>query len=145
MQINNGAEPPPRKNDDIGKPYLQAVPAQIDSDDSLKPWWQSKTILALIATLIIYASSKLGILPPEITHEDVTSFLIVAAPIAVAIWGRLNATKSLAPPPSALPDLYAPFGLMRVADTRPKNTWREFLAIAITTAAIVALLYVLFG
>lgn len=113
-------------------------------EDSTKPWWQSRTILALIATLIIYSTSKLGILPPEITHEEVTSFLIVAAPIAVAIWGRLSATTAIAPPAAPLPET-RPMGIMSLQEFRPARPWREFVVIAAGTASAVGLLYILFA
>jgi hypothetical protein len=68
--------------------------AAVAVEDFAKPAYQSTTILALVAGLLIGGFKMLGLFP-DLTEERLTEFLIFASPIAIAIWGRLRATTSL--------------------------------------------------
>lgn len=63
--------------------------------DHTKPWYTSTTVLALIAGLLISGLKMLGLLPEDLTEQRLTEFLIIAAPIAIAIFGRMKATTAL--------------------------------------------------
>ena len=53
-----------------------------------KPWYLSKTILVLIAGVILALLGKLGWLPADLTQDKVVSFLTVAIPMLLAAWTR---------------------------------------------------------
>ena len=63
--------------------------------EEAKPWWQSKTILALIAGLILLVGTKFDLLPEGITQDRVVEFLLVAVPIVVGIFTRFTSTKQV--------------------------------------------------
>jgi hypothetical protein len=62
-----------------------------------KPWYLSRTILALIAGILLAAASKIAIatgvaLPDGLDADSTIQFLTVVIPMAVAIYGRVTAS-----------------------------------------------------
>jgi hypothetical protein len=75
------------------------VPFQADlSITGLKPWWQSKTVLALLVMIILRALARLGIAGPEVSaavEGGVGDVLTVIVPAVLAIYGRFAVTHRL--------------------------------------------------
>lgn len=113
--------------------------------DQTKPWYTSTTILALIAGLIIAGLNMLGLLPAELTKEKLTEFLLVAAPIAVAIFGRLKASTSLVK--SKLPEIDPYMAQFEELPIRGRATGNGTGAIVGTVAIIgaIAMLLIVIG
>jgi hypothetical protein len=70
------------------------------TDPVAKPWYTSVVIVSIVASMLLNAATKLGLLvwlqdlgliTGDITAQRVTAWIIVAAPAAVAIWGRFRA------------------------------------------------------
>ncbi len=60
-----------------------------------QPWYQSKTILALMAGIILAIAGKLGILPAELTQDQLVAFLLYFIPMVVAVITRVTSTKQV--------------------------------------------------
>lgn len=69
------------------------------NDDS-KPIWQSRTVLASIASLLAGLFMLFGI---EVNQDELTEALVLVSGLVttimslVAIWGRIRARKRIAP------------------------------------------------
>ena len=62
-----------------------------------KPWYLSRTILALIAGIILAFAGRIAVitgiaLPDGLDTESTIQFLTVVIPMAVAIYGRVTAS-----------------------------------------------------
>lgn len=63
-------------------------------------WYQSRAVLAAIATIIMAAMSAFHVLPRDLTQDQIVSFLLVAIPAGIALEGRISATKKIAATPA---------------------------------------------
>ena len=63
-------------------------------------WYQSRSVLAAIAAIIIVGMKAFHVLPADLTQDQIVSFLIVAIPIAVSLEGRISATKQVVTTPA---------------------------------------------
>ena len=65
-----------------------------------KPWYLSRTILSLVAGILIALTGKFAVnfgitLPESLTTESTIQFLTVVIPMAIAIYGRVNARHTI--------------------------------------------------
>lgn len=63
--------------------------------DTSKQWWKSRTILAVLAALIMLGLEKFGALPAWLTEDNLLEFLLVAVPLVAAIVARFGAKDQL--------------------------------------------------
>lgn len=67
-------------------------------DDDGKPWWQSKTITAAIAAILVTVLSAFGIQMAESDAVAIISAIgsiITCALTLFAIWGRIRADQKI--------------------------------------------------
>lgn len=90
--------PPPARSVKDGEPFpVDFIVAELS--DTSKPWYRSRTIVALLAALIITALQQFDFLPAWLTQDRLTNVLMIGAPIAVAIWARIVSTAAIGPTP----------------------------------------------
>ena len=66
--------------------------------DTTKPWWASVTIWGALVSLIVFVARIFGLHPDDAWSRDATDLLVNlagAVASAVAIWGRLRATRKI--------------------------------------------------
>jgi hypothetical protein len=63
--------------------------------DQAKPWYLSKSVLAQLAAILLLAGTKFGLLPADMTNDQVVNFMLIAIPMAIALYGRLTAKQVL--------------------------------------------------
>jgi hypothetical protein len=63
-------------------------------------WYQSRAVLALIATIVIAGAKLAHLTPAWLTQDSVVDFLFVAIPAAVALEARISATRVVVATPS---------------------------------------------
>jgi hypothetical protein len=61
--------------------------------DTAIPWYKSRTILILIAGMLLSIGAKFGILPREVTQDQIVDFLIWFLPLFFAALARFSSTK----------------------------------------------------
>lgn len=57
------------------------------------PWYKSRTILILIAGMLLSIGAKFGFIPKEVTQDQIADFLIWFVPLALAAFARFTSTK----------------------------------------------------
>lgn len=77
------------------------APTALTTDPVAKPWYTSVVVVSIVASMLLNAATKLGLLvwlqdagiiTGDITVQRVAAWIIVAAPAGVAIWGRFRAS-----------------------------------------------------
>lgn len=71
------------------------------NDPVAKPWYQSTTVLAMIAGIILALGVKLNLLPASMTQDQIVDFLLWVVPLLLGLYGRLTATHVLTATPAA--------------------------------------------
>jgi len=66
--------------------------AAVAADAVALPWYASKTVLGIIAAMILTAAQKYGLLT-GVTQDQLVSTAMVIVPLAFALYGRLTTTK----------------------------------------------------
>jgi hypothetical protein len=69
-------------------------------EPGIKNWWESRTIIAGLVAIIASALSMMGIEVPfseQIIMADIAFELATIIASGVAVWGRVIATKKIAP------------------------------------------------
>jgi len=61
--------------------------------DTAIPWYKSRTILTLIAGMLLAIGAKFGLLPKEMTQDQLVDFLIWFVPMLLAAIARFSSTK----------------------------------------------------
>jgi hypothetical protein len=61
--------------------------------DQAKPWYQSLSILSLIAGVLLALGTKFDLFPEGVTQDSIVQFLLVVVPMLIALWGRITAKK----------------------------------------------------
>ena len=64
--------------------------------DSMKKWWQSRTVIAALLAAIVQMLGIVGISPEWLT-QGFTEELVTLILTGVARWGRVKASKVIAP------------------------------------------------
>ena len=96
------------------------------------PWYQSRSVMGAIAAIIMTVATQFHLLPAAVTQDQVLSFLLMAVPMAVALEGRISATKQVVTTPAkaatinaAAEDAFSLSGAISVS-----NLWRDALDLA---------------
>jgi hypothetical protein len=63
-------------------------------------WYQSRAVLALIATIVIAGAKLVHLTPSWLTNDAIVDFLFVAIPAGVALEARISATKVVVSTPA---------------------------------------------
>ena len=69
-------------------------------EPEIKNWWESRTIIAGLVAIVASALSMMGIEVPfseQIILADIAFELATIIASGVAVWGRVFATKKIAP------------------------------------------------
>lgn len=69
-------------------------------ESEIKNWWESRTIIAGLVAIVASALSMMGIEVPfseQIILADIAFELATIIASGVAVWGRVIATKKIAP------------------------------------------------
>ena len=69
-------------------------------ESEIKNWWESRTIIAGLVAIVASALSMMGIEVPfseQIILADIGFELATIIASGVAVWGRVIATKKIAP------------------------------------------------
>jgi hypothetical protein len=111
--------------------------------DTSKPWYQSRTLVALVAALIITALQQFDLLPGWMPQDALVNVLMSGAPIAVAMWGRIVSTAAIGPQPP-LQQAEQAMSFLASEDaallTSKTNTW---YAVKLTLALILGVTFVI--
>ena len=68
--------------------------------DKTKIWWQSRAVWGSVVTIAAGVGAVFGLTIEEQIQADVADWLVALAALiggAVALWGRLKASKMIAP------------------------------------------------
>lgn len=77
--------------------------------DNAIPWYKSHALWGCAAAIVIAAFNYFHVvLPDSITRDQLTGFFLQAAPIMVAIWGRITAQSVVVGTPSRAAEINAP-------------------------------------
>lgn len=63
--------------------------------DTAIPWYKSRTILVLLAGILIALMNKFGVLPEGMTQDSLVELLLWIVPMILALISRASATKQV--------------------------------------------------
>ena len=84
MDYKPSVETPTVSAADLGQ---DTAPAEV-----ALPWYKSKTVVGIIAAIILSIAQKYGLLG-EVTQDQLIQLIIVVGPMLVALWGRITTTR----------------------------------------------------
>lgn len=64
------------------------------------PWYQSRSVLGAVAAIVMTVATQFHLLPASVTQDQILSFLLMAVPMAVALEGRISATRQVVATPA---------------------------------------------
>ncbi len=91
------------------------------------PWYQSRSVMGAIAAIIMTIATQFHLLPASVTQDQIVSFLLMAIPMAVALEGRLSATKQVVATPGKAAAINGSASGSRWAD------WLDSVQVALPT------------